>query len=76
MLVLSSTVPSRYYNCWADGSVSPGNYEYYLASIKKKCYCILWYIWIPGRDLENEYVNGFPLRLETANQSYEFREQI
>jgi hypothetical protein len=28
MLVLSSTVASRYYNCCTDGSTSPGNYGY------------------------------------------------
>jgi hypothetical protein len=28
MLVLSSTVASRYYNCWIDGSTSPRNYGY------------------------------------------------
>jgi uncharacterized membrane protein len=27
MLVLTSTVASRYYNCCTDGSTSPGNYE-------------------------------------------------
>jgi hypothetical protein len=29
MLVLSSAVASRYYNCCTDGSTSPGNYGYY-----------------------------------------------
>jgi hypothetical protein len=28
MLILSSTVASRYYNCCTDGSFSPGNYGY------------------------------------------------
>jgi hypothetical protein len=33
MLVLSSTVVSRYYNCCADGSISPGNYGYLLFAV-------------------------------------------
>jgi hypothetical protein len=28
MLVLSSTIASRYCNCCTDGSISPRNYEY------------------------------------------------
>jgi hypothetical protein len=30
MLVLSSTVASRYFNCYTDGSTHPGNYGYHL----------------------------------------------